>query len=527
MIERKIVIGLIVSTEFLKRIYPVWDSLLISSSTGRMLSNWCIDFYKKYKKAPGEEIETIFYKQIELGLDKEIAEEIEEEILPELSEEYVENGIDVDYLHQEALEYLKTEQFRQHSDQIQNIIENGTGSAADRLKEAEEVRANFKPISEDIDESIDLSDPDSIEDVIKAFQQIGNPVVRFPKQLGKFINDSLVPGAFVSLLAPEKRGKTFWLLEFAMRAAKQKKKVAFFQAGDMNKGEQLKRIGVYLCKRNNLEKYTGEHYEPVRDCRRNQTDHCDKEERECNFGLFETVDVEGVSYVIDKEVDVDQLIEAYESNLDYTPCHFCDDYDRYKLGAPWLKKIEKSNPITEKDAIEAHEKFFIKYKRRFKLSTHANGTLSVNNIISILDRWESEDDFVPDIILIDYADILTPSIRAEFRHQQNQIWRELRKLSQTPRQTILPLVIAPTQADANAYSKYRLGLENFSEDKRKFAHVTAMYGLNQDPKGIEKGIGLMRLNQIIIREGAFSSNNEITVLQNLRQGRPFKGSYFQ
>ena len=69
-------------------------------------------------------------------------------------------------------------------------------------------------------------------------------------------------------------------------------------------------------------------------------------------------------------------------------------------------------------------------------------------------------------------------------------------------------------------------MKNFSEDKRKYAHVTAMYGLNQDPQDREKKIGLMRINEIVVREGDFSNTKEVTVIQNLARGRPFLGSYY-
>ena len=42
----------------------------------------------------------------------------------------------------------------------------------------------------------------------------------------------------------------------------------------------------------------------------------------------------------------------------------------------------------------------------------------------------------------------------------------------------------------------------------------------------EKKIGITRINELVIREGEFYNDNEITVLQNLKQGRPFKQSYF-
>jgi hypothetical protein len=87
-------------------------------------------------------------------------------------------------------------------------------------------------------------------------------------------------------------------------------------------------------------------------------------------------------------------------------------------------------------------------------------------------------------------------------------------------------VVTATQADAKSYDQDRLKLANFSEDKRKYAHVTAMYGLNQDKDDREKKIGIMRINEIVIREGEFSATNEVYVLQNLRRGQPHLGSYW-
>ena len=139
MIERRINIGLIVSTPYIKKIRPVWDSLLLESSTARMIANWCITFYDKYQKAPGKEIENIFFEQVKGNLDKDIAEEIEEDILPELSEEFLTKGLDVEYLLKESLSYLKSRQLLLYSQQIENIIENGQGDLEDRLKQATEL----------------------------------------------------------------------------------------------------------------------------------------------------------------------------------------------------------------------------------------------------------------------------------------------------------------------------------------------------------------------------------------------------
>jgi hypothetical protein len=81
-----------------------------------------------------------------------------------------------------------------------------------------------------------------------------------------------------------------------------------------------------------------------------------------------------------------------------------------------------------------------------------------------------------------------------------------------------------TQIKALGYSKELLSMNDFSEDKRKFAHVTAMYGLNQTSE--EKQIGIMRINELVVREADFNPLRPITILQRLQIGRPYLGAYW-
>ena len=144
----------------------------------------------------------------------------------------------------------------------------------------------------------------------------------------------------------------------------------------------------------------------------------------------------------------------------------------------------------------------------------------------VLNGWEEKYNFIPDVIIIDYADLLIPDRSRDERADQNEIWKGLRNLSQEARGGKLPLVLTVTQTDAKAYGRYLLKLDNFSEDKRKYSHVTAMYGLNQDPDGREKAVGIMRINPLVLREGDFNNTEVVHVLQSIRRGMPCLGSYY-
>lgn len=510
-IERRIVTGLIISTEYIHRIRKSWDSKLLQSRTAKKLATWCIEFYDEYRTAPGEEVESLVRQKAKAMPAKEL-EDIED-ILAGLSDEYErEDKFNVGYLFDQSIQYFEERSLQDFTAGIQDKLEKGN------ITEAKKAAFDYKPAITISDKDIDLSDPAVLESIEKAFQSASQPVVRYPRQLGQFWNDQLVRGALVGLMGPEKRGKTFLLMDMGMRAAKQLSNVAFFQAGDMTMEQQLMRVCINLAKKSNKKKYCGVQYEPVRDCMWNQLDDCDRKERECDFGIFEGRDKD----FIRKNVLFKDLTAALKDNPDYMPCHNCKSYWENKWGAVWLKKVDVGLPLTVKQAKRVLTSFFIENKRRFKLSSHPTKTLTVSEIDAKLDLWEREDGFVVDVILVDYADILAPEIHAEFRHQENDKWMRLRGLSEKRH----ALVVTGTQADADSYDRDRLSLKNFSEDKRKFGHVTAMYGLNQDRSGREKAIGIMRVNPIVVREDDFLASNEVYVLQNLRRGQPCLASYW-
>lgn len=513
MIERKILIGMITSTEFCQQISNIYDSRLFEAASAKRLAMWIWPYFEQFHEAPGKEgIETIFFKQVE-HLPKEDGEDIEK-ILNKLSEYNEKEPINLQYLIDETQKYFKQRRLTILSDTIQSLITRG------QIDEAEKQACDYKPAVNASETDLDLSNEITLDRVERAFNIINEPVIIYPKQLGKFWNDQLIKGGFVSILASDKKGKSYFLLDMAMRACRNGKRVCLFQAGDMSEASQLRRICIYLAQRSDQEKYCGQQWEPVRDCVLNQIDECDNVERESSFGIFGGRDEKELR----DEVTLEQLITAHEdsNNIGYIPCHNCRAYETNRLGAVWIQRINTGDPLTVKEAQQEISDFFITYKRHFKLSSHANGTLSVRQIEAILAGWEKQDEFVPDLIVIDYADLLVPETK-EFRHGQDEIWRGLRRLSQ---QNGNPLVVTATQADAKAYERNKLTVSNFSEDKRKHAHITAEYALNQDVKGREKKLGIIRIGEIMLREGDFEIGNEVYVLQNLRRGRPFISSFF-
>jgi hypothetical protein len=381
------------------------------------------------------------------------------------------------------------------------------------LTEAERIAVSYSPpMCHDVN-TVDPFSKESKDAWRQAFAAPNVPLIKLPKEFGKFCNSQLVREGFVAFMGEEKIGKTYIMMELAMRGKQNGCNVAFFQAGDMTEKQLIRRLGIYLAKRSDQKRYCKEMWVPVVDCRYSQMDTCDRKERECDSGIADMLPKSDSD-----EITLNILMNAYKEYPDYKPCHNCT---RGK-GAVWIEPRHEVEPLTWKEAYKKARSWRRRHQKRFKLCTYPNETLTVSEMKSKLDMWERQENFITDIVVVDYADLLAvdPDCkRLDFRHQQNKVWQRLRRLSEEKH----ILVITATQTSARGYGKKLLTKKDFSEDKRKFAHVTAMYGLNQTDA--EKKIGILRLNEIVLREGEFSVSNQVTLLQRLQQGRPYLGSF--
>ena len=509
-IERRIAIGAVVSTEYLRSLSMIYESRFVDAVPIKTIVGWCLDYYNEYRKAPREDIEGIYTASLP-GLDEERAQRIER-ILESLSSEFErEEEFNVEYLLDQTEKYFRSQCLKQCSEAVQDALERGD------LVEAEHELASYKVVTLKMSSAVDIFDDPEGELARKVFRASALPLIKFPGELGKFWNEELTRDSFVALLGPEKRGKTWWLIELAFRAARSKANVVFFQAGDLTETQQLRRHYCYVSRRSWKEKHCGRLMIPVVDCVWNQLDVCDYEDRECDFGPFQDLKLEDLSKV--EFEDYQKALSEYE---DYKPCTVCKKLGagRFK-GTFWYRIRKPVRVLSAPVAYREMEKKMKVYGGKIKVLTYPSGTLKVSQIEQHLDLLEKLEDYVADVIIIDYADILQPERGGEYRHQQNQIWRDLRALSQRRH----CLLVTATQADSRSYEKKGvLTMSNFSEDKRKLGHVTAMYGLNQTVE--EKRKGLMRLNKLVVREDEFTVLDQVTVLQCLQIGRPYVGAYF-
>jgi hypothetical protein len=139
-IERDIVTGLIVSTEYLQWIRPFWKAELLDSPELRRIAAWCLEYYDEYRKAPDRYIEPIYMDHLKYGrVPKKEAEDIGE-ILNRISDDF-EHGdkFNFEYLKYRTVQHANSQNGKVLAAQIEILSEQG------RVEEADELRRNFTP----------------------------------------------------------------------------------------------------------------------------------------------------------------------------------------------------------------------------------------------------------------------------------------------------------------------------------------------------------------------------------------------
>lgn len=525
--ERLIATAFITSTEFIQKIKPLYKNEYIISRELKDIISWCLDYFNEYGEAPESNIQQI-YEVKAASMDAEETEAVED-ILNSLSEEIDrKEKFNGGYVADRAVRYFNYRKLLSLQDEIEvmrdcKLDEDFTEEAALKL-------LGNNAIVMPREQGFYLNDKDELVSRLeRAFDLVEQPLITFPPNMDQFLANEFVRGAFVAIQAPEKRGKSWYMFDIAAQAIRSNCNVVFFQAGDMNEEQFLLRAAVWKTKRHYRERFCSPMLVPQLDCLKNLNGTCELPDAPDN-GIAPLVDIaEETQYYADNPPPKGKTLDLYgipteaieefcRKFPDYETCTKCREKARlkyhYNFGF-WYTIRNRVKPLTAEDAANGLERW-LRNKNRFRLETYANNELDVSRINERLDSLANEG-FVPDIIIIDYADIL--AYDTSTRHGENEKWKQLRNLSQSRH----CCVVTATQAKASSYGKASQDLGDYAEDKRKYAHVTAMLTLNQTPE--EKGKGVIRMGKMLAREDDADLSKELAILQKIAMGRPYLGCH--
>ena len=191
-------------------------------------------------------------------------------------------------------------------------------------------------------------------------------------------------------------------------------------------------------------------------------------------------------------------------------------------GSKWV--IENKTTLKKASSILEIEKKQKSLKRMFrggsfKVFAEPAYSLTVESLETKLDDLV-HDGFIPDVIIIDYADIMMPSDRgSELRNQLDGIWKRLRAMAQKRK----AVVFTASQTNRGAISR-EVEAEDIAEDIRKLAHVTSMVSISKTKYCKENSLAIF--SQLAVREGE-PEMRKVIATQCLALGRPVLDSHWK
>ena len=141
-IELKILIGIIVSTSFARKVIPDLKQEYFTADYIGKVFDWCKEFYSVYKEAPGKHIQDIYEDNKEQL--EESQQKIIETFLHKLSKDYEQQEeFNVEYLVDSAMAYIKNKSIRNIAERALKYLEHG------KIEKAEQELEAYKKVLKD------------------------------------------------------------------------------------------------------------------------------------------------------------------------------------------------------------------------------------------------------------------------------------------------------------------------------------------------------------------------------------------
>lgn len=484
-IENNILTAAIISTRFLEEIHHLFDHNYLKNAFAKIVMKWVFNYFEDFGDAPKHHIQSIFEMEKEKLDDAEM--EIIQTFLKNLSKNYIEDqGINDEYVLDQAMKYFRKREIEIRVETAQKLLELG------KLEKAEDEIFQMKKV---VRMTSNWSNPLSTEKIHEVFDDRHKGIFKFPGSLGNLFGD-LERGWFIAFLAPFKRGKTWLLQEAAVIAALSGLRAVFIslEMKDKNINERIyKRLTAYG------EEGTKDHVIPVFDCMRNQLGTCEKSCRSNIYALH----------------DGESGIPEFDPSMDYRVCAVCKDTkdkDDYEL-TTWFEVVEKPE-FTPKNVNKKLKSIRRFYGDNIRVKCYPRFSASVTDIARDLDILEQTEGFIPDVICVDYADILKPENKGgDPRHGLDEIWKRLASLA-ADRHAIM---FSASQGNRGSIYKENMDQADLAEWIGKLGHVDLFASVNQSMD--EKRRGVIRIGMLAHRHKEFHERDHCTLLQNLSLGQ--------
>jgi hypothetical protein len=497
-IEKQILTGFIVSNELLHQFVNIIKTEYFESSYIREVIKWVLDYYRKHEESPKTYIQSIFdYKVAEKKID-EPQNRLIEQLLTELSSQFEgQSEVNINYYAEIIEEYFKKRELQITVEHVKHLLDE------DRVKDAELVVMEYSKVARTLEDFINPLEQESIK---RTFDERNSDFFKFPGALGDFLGE-YERGWLIGISGPFKRGKTWYAQEFGVQSILSFRKVLFFSL-EMSEKQMNERLYKRLTVTGDSKRT---HRFPIFDCKHNQTGTCSRPDRENRETLFED------------EESWSNLPPTFRVSNPYRPCTFCrDNQELNQMYYPAIWYEAKKRPKYGERRISLKLRNLKMYLPYIRYKCYPRFSANVSDLKRDVQMIEYLHDFVPDVIIVDYADILKPEDRVgEGFEKEDRTWIALSQLAMERN----ALVVSPTQVTKAGQDATQLTARHSARWVGKLGHVDAMIALNQTEKEQDKG--LMRISYMAHRHKKFNHLHNCFVLQNLDLGQPHLDSEIQ
>lgn len=514
--ERRVLVASIVSDSYCSSVFKNRKLIeqLLPAESSKMIWRFAINFYDKWGCAVRGSLRNVFEDESK-DMSRELSDDIED-LLISISKQYSNDDFNHQYEFEQTQKYIDERHLEENLKEAQALLDLG------RADEAQELKMSFQPIEWGGEDG--AFDPFRDSEIMdKSLSEAVQPLVNLRGGFGEYVNKEITRGSYVAIIASEKSGKTFTLMDIAIQAISQGLNVVFVGLGDMSETQMTKRLLSMVAKQPTEDYACGERLIATIDCTHNQNG-------SCNHKCSESI------YIEDEETGEKERLEWSDLEDDYEPCFECKRDSKLSKrigkefkGAIWHKKeffgTEFCDELVGLDLIQAKREVAKMLRRGkkgdYRFYAYSTASKSVGDINRILKEEKKKTGFHPDLIIADYSDLFAPESGVSMSDERamcNARYMKCRSMALAWNACFLTAF----QANSNTYKKLMLDRGSFSLDRRILSHATAVFGLVKTAKDHEAGTA--RIGQILARNTMFTDEQAV-ILQDLSSGQFHIDSY--
>ena len=452
-LEKDFVASLIMSDKCCNVLIPHIQMNYFECDYSRVIISWVMDYYKKFKKAPKKEISSIY---------KVRCDEIVDEALKDLVYQYLKNVADSEidinneeYLLDQSRDYLDYQRMKEHVEQLQACLETRS------MDKARKIQSSYDRISVAQTNECALLDVDNAQIIKDALKKEEEVLFTMPGELNNVIGN-IHRDDFIMVMAAAKKGKSWFLQQFAIEAMKQRLNVVFVCL-EMTREEVIQRMWKTLFG--------------------------------TRSGLVKPGTYESSRFVDDTSEQGKSRIELIDVKVD-------------------------EQPVPEVETLQQELRVANYYTGNLRVISYPAGKASAQDITDRVEEL-AKDGFVADVLIVDYADITKPiGGGTELRNQLNAITMHFRGFSMA----FHCATITATQTNRSGYNSSVVDANAIAEDYRKITHVTSLVSMEQTHK--MKKNHIMRVRNVALRNGEVTDTcifPQCLALGQFIFGKPIQG----